>query len=76
MFFWFGLAGIIATGFMLALGGDYWALAGHLQFSRYSSRTLGVLVALTGLVGVFDICALGVILAGSVIIIQRLRGRI
>jgi hypothetical protein len=32
--------------------------------------TLAVLVA------VFDLCALGVILAGSVVFVQRLRGRL
>lgn len=74
-FFWFGLAGIIATGFMLALGGDYWAIAGHLTFGRNPYRALAVLAALAGLAGVFDICALGVIFAAGVIIVQRLRGR-
>jgi hypothetical protein len=75
-YFWFGLAGIIASGFMLALGSDYWALAGELSFAPYPYRLVLLLAALVVLVAVFDLCALGVIFVGGVTIVQRLRGRI
>jgi 4-amino-4-deoxy-L-arabinose transferase-like glycosyltransferase len=71
-FFWFGLAGIIATGFLLAIGGDYWTLS---QLTPTSSRLRVLLVGLAVLVGIFDICGCGVIFAGGVILVQRLRGR-
>jgi hypothetical protein len=74
MFFWIGLVGIIASGLMVDLDGGYWALATIPGFT--SSRTFLLLVALAGLVIFFDICAFGVIFAGGVIIVQRLRGRI
>jgi hypothetical protein len=75
-YFWFGLVGIIATGFMLALGSDYWAIARQVSFGPNPVKAFAVLVALAGLVVVFDICAFGVTFAGGVMLIQRLRGRI
>ena len=75
MFFWVGLAGIIATGLIVGMGGDnYWALSkvgGSFSFRGPLLFFLGGV-----LVGLFDFCALGVIFAGAVIIVQRLRGRI
>jgi hypothetical protein len=75
VYFWFGLAGIIASGFMLALGSDYWAIAGLVTFSPAPGRALLLLAALVALAVIFDLCALGVIFAGGVMMVQRLRGR-
>jgi hypothetical protein len=80
MFFWIGLVGIIATGLIVGMGGqNYWALS---QFGNFGGglpvEPKGLLLFFVGgvMVGLCDICALGVIFAGGVLVVQRLRGRI
>ena len=80
VFVWIGLIGIIATGLMVGMGGDYyWALSkvGGI-FGEPSVSLRGPLFFLTGaiLVGLFDLSALCVVFAGGVLVVQRLRGRI
>jgi hypothetical protein len=76
-FFWVGLFGIVATGAIVGVGGDgYWGLAhfGGMDpafLPQRNTALLGVIVFLTGLC---DLVALGVILAGAVILVQRLSG--
>jgi hypothetical protein len=78
LFFWIGLSGIIATGAMVGIGGDnYWALAsvGNLDPSVESVKGRALMVALAALTAWCDLVAFGVIFAGGVIVVQRLRGR-
>jgi hypothetical protein len=78
-FFWIGLFGIIATGLIVGMGGqNYWALSQVGNFGGGSVEPKGLVAFLIGgiLVGLADICALGVIFAGGVLVVQRLRGRI
>jgi len=73
-FFWVGLSGIVATGAMVGAGGDnYWAV-GHIGPPFVPQRTTAVLGVLVFLVGLCDLVALGVIFAGAVVLVQRLRG--
>lgn len=69
-FFWIGLAGIVATGLIVGMGGDnFWAIAkanppfGSLPIAV--TRGTVVFFAFAVLVGLFDICAAGVIFAGG-----------
>jgi hypothetical protein len=79
-FFWIGLIGIIATGLIVGMGGDnFWALSkvGGIAGTQSLSHRGQILFFLGAiLVGLADICAGGVIFAGGVLIVQRLRGRI
>jgi hypothetical protein len=77
-YFWMGLAGIVATGLIVGIGGDnYWALA-HLGSLRGTacicSRGRAILFSIGVLVGLFDFSALGVMFAAAVTYVQRLRG--
>jgi uncharacterized membrane protein YjgN (DUF898 family) len=86
LFFLIGLVGIVATGLILGMGGEnYWALAnGNPPFgtepfgSHPGVLSKGILLFLILGVYVFlsDLIAFGVIFAGSVLVVQRLRGRI
>jgi hypothetical protein len=74
-----GLIGIIATGAILGIGGDnYWAVGniGSLDPSVVSSNGRLLMAALAVLIELFDVVAFGVIFAGGVILVQRLRGRV
>jgi hypothetical protein len=77
-YFWMGLAGIMATGLIAGMGGDnYWAFAhfGSLRgASCICSRGHLLLFAVGVLTGTLDLSALGVMFAGSVVFVQRLRG--
>ena len=76
-FFWIGLIGIVATGTILGIGGDnYWALAnfGNLDPTVPSVRGYALMGVAAVMVGLFDLVAFGVIFAGAVIVVQRLRG--
>jgi len=78
-YFWCGLIGILATGVMLGMGGaNYWALAniGRLTTSFPSTRGFVLMLTLAVLVALLDLIALGVVFAGGVVGVQRLRGRI
>jgi hypothetical protein len=73
-YFWVGLFGIVATGALLGIGGDnYWGI-GHMDPSFAPQRTTAVLGVIVFLVGLCDLVALGVMFAGAVILVQRLRG--
>ena len=79
-FFWIGLIGILATGCMLGVGGDnLWQLAYFNPPFGFKPHIIGrghaLLVVLGAVIGLFDLIALGVIFAGGVVVIQRLRGR-
>jgi hypothetical protein len=80
-FFWIGLIGIIATGAILgAGGGNLWTLAYYNPPFGFEPHIVGrghlLLVTLVALIAVFDLCGFGVIFAGGVLVVQRLRGRI
>ncbi len=73
-FFWVGLFGIVATGTMLGMGGaNYWGV-GHIDPPFVPQRATALLGVLVFLVGLCDLVALGVIFAGAVILVTRLRG--
>jgi hypothetical protein len=78
LLFLIGLIGIIATGAIVGIGGDnYWALGyiGTLDPSVPSSRGHVLMAVLGVLIGLFDVVAFGIIFAGCVILVQRLRGQ-
>jgi hypothetical protein len=73
-FFAIGLFGILGTGAIVGVGDDnYWGV-GHIDPPFVPQRTTAILGVLVFLVGLSDLVALGVILAGAVIVVQRLRG--
>jgi hypothetical protein len=73
-FFWVGLFGIVATGALLGIGGDnYWGI-GQTDLAFAPRRTTAVLGVIVFLVGLCDVVALGVMFAGAVILVLRLRG--
>jgi hypothetical protein len=76
-FFWLGLAGIIATGLIVGMGGDnYWAFAhfGSLRGATcICSRGHGLMFFVGVLVGALDLNALGLMFAAVVTLIQRWR---
>jgi hypothetical protein len=73
-FFWVGLFGIVATGAIVGVGGDnYWGI-GHIDPPFVPQKTTALLGVFVFLVGLCDLVALGVVLAGAVILVQRLRG--
>jgi hypothetical protein len=77
-FFWIGLLGIVATGAMVGIGGDnYWGLAnfGNLDPNHEKVRGHALVAALAVLAGLCDLVAFGVIFAGCVVVVQRLRSR-
>ena len=78
VFFWCGLAGILSTGAIMGIGGDnYWALANVGRFgSTPSVKGLTLMFLIGVMVAGLDLIAIGVIFAGAVLVIQRLRGRI
>ena len=66
--------GVVATGAIVGVGGDnYWAV-GRAVEGPASQRATALLGVLVFLVGLCDLVALGVIFAGGVIVVQRLRG--
>jgi hypothetical protein len=76
-FFWIGLFGIVVTGALIGIGGDsYWGLASHFSFGSGigSSKSRALLGVCVFLVGLCDLVAFGVIFAGAVVVVQRLRG--
>jgi hypothetical protein len=74
-FFWVGLFGIVATGTIVGVGGDnYWAVAHAFDSPSTISRGAGLLGAFAFVVGLCDLVALGVMFAGTVILVQRIRG--
>jgi hypothetical protein len=78
LLFWMGLVGTIATGAIIGIGGDnYWAIGnvGSLQPSVGYSKGRAVMAAFGVLIAWCDVVAFGVIFAGGVIVVQRLRGR-
>jgi len=77
-FFWLGLAGIIATGLIVGMGGDnYWAFA-HFGSLRgptcICAKGHALLFAVGVLVGALDLNGLGLMFAAVVILVQRRRG--
>jgi len=70
--FWMGLAGIIGTGFIVALDGVYWNLA---QWG-FHARGLFFVIVFAVFSGLGDLSAFGVIFVGGVLTVQRLRGRV
>ena len=72
MAFWTGLAGIIGTGFIVALDGVYWDFA---QWG-FHARGLFAVIVFAVFSGLGDVSALGVIFVGGVLTVQRLRGRV
>lgn len=78
-FFWIGIIGIVATGAIVGIGGDnYWAIAnvGSLDPSVESVKGRALMAAIAVLIGLCDLIALGVVFAGGIVVVQRLRGRI
>jgi hypothetical protein len=77
-FFWLGLAGIIATGLIVGMGGDnYWAFAnfGSVRGPNCICARGHLLMLTVGvLVGALDLNALGLMFAAVVILVQRRRG--
>ena len=67
-----GLAGIIGTGFIVALDGVYWNIANF----GFHSRSLLLVIVFAVFSGLGDVSALGVIFVGGVLTVQRLRGRV
>jgi hypothetical protein len=69
--FWMGLAGILGTGFIVALDGVYW------DFAKvgFNARGQFAVIVFAAFAGVGDLSAFGVIFVGGVLAIQRLRGR-
>jgi hypothetical protein len=77
LLFWIGLVGIVVTGSIVGMGADnYWGLAniGNLDPTVPAVRGLLLMAALAGLTGLCDLVAIGVVFAGGVILVQRLRG--
>ena len=71
--FWMGLGGIFATGFMVDIGvGDLFADAQTILPLRGSAS----FILLAAFVCLCDLSALGVLFAGGIVTIQRLRGRV
>jgi hypothetical protein len=78
LLFWIGLIGIIATGAIIGIGGDnYWAISsvGSLDPGHGSIKGHALMAALGVLIFWCDVVAFGVMFAGGVIVVQRLRGR-
>ena len=74
-FFWVGLFGIVVTGAIVGMGGDnYWAAAHAFDPPSGISRGAGAMGAFAFVVGLCDLVVLGVILAGAVVLVQRLGG--
>jgi hypothetical protein len=76
-YFWIGMFGIVVTGAIVGIGGDnYWGLAylGSMDTSVVQSKSTAVLGVVVFLVGLCDLVAFGVIFAGAVVVVQRLRG--
>ena len=77
--FFFGLAGILATGTILGMGGDnYWALLNvNPPFGEAPVTARGDFLGVAaGAVAVFlDLIAFVVILDGAITVVQRARGR-
>jgi hypothetical protein len=80
-YFWIGLIGIGATGAIVGSGLDnLWTLAYYNPPFGFEPHVVGrghlLLVTLVALSSLFDLCGFGVIFAGGVLIVQRLRGRL
>jgi len=78
LLFLIGLVGIIATGGIVGIGGDnYWSIAsieGDPSVPTPNARVL--LLAVAVMIGLSDVAAFGVIFAGFVMLVQRLRGQV
>jgi hypothetical protein len=78
LLFLIGLIGIIATGGIVGIGGDnYWSIAsiGSLDPSVPTPNARVLLLAVAVMIGLSDVAAFGVIFAGCVLLVQRLRGQ-
>jgi hypothetical protein len=76
-YFWCGLIGILATGLIVGMGGDnYWAMAGFGSLDPHDPAPNAKVLMFTLVVfaGLLDLIAFGVVVAGGVIGVQRLRG--
>ena len=76
--FLMALMGIIGTGVLVAIGADnYWLLVNQPFGPRayVSPRTVAFFGVTFVAVGLFDLIAVGMMFAGGVIVVQRLRGR-
>ena len=77
-FFWIGLFGIVVTGALIGIGGDnYWGLpqVGSIGDSSFATgESAAILGVVAFLLGLCDLFAFGVIFAGAVVLVQRLRG--
>jgi hypothetical protein len=79
LLFLIGLIGIVATGGIVAIGGNnYWSMAsiGSLDPSVPTPNARVLLLALAVLIGLSDVVAFGIIFAGCVMLVQRLRGQV
>jgi hypothetical protein len=77
--FYIGLFGVVLSGLLVGIGGDnYWGLAHSMWFtpSALTGRYTALLGAVAFYVVLCDVVAFGVIFAGAVVFVQRLRGRI
>jgi hypothetical protein len=78
-FFYIGLFGIVVSGLLVGIGGgNYWGSAHAFWFTPpfLTGRYTAILAVVAIYVVACDIVALGVVFAGAVLIVQRLRGRI
>jgi hypothetical protein len=86
LWFLIGLVGIVASGLIIGMGGEnFWALAngnppfGTAPFGSHPGLvTKGILLffIFALYVAISDLVAFGVMFAGAVLVVQRLRGRI
>jgi hypothetical protein len=79
VFFYVGLFGIVISGLLVGIGGDnYWGLAHAMWFTppALTGKYTAILAVVAIYVCACDIVAFGIVFAGAVIIVQRLRGRI
>jgi hypothetical protein len=77
--FYIGLFGIVVSGLLVGIGGDnYWGLAHVMWFtpSVLTGKYTAILGAVAFYVVLSDVVAFGVVFAGAVVFVQRLRGRI
>src|SRR6267143_5331230 len=76
--FWYGLAGILATAYLvfIGLGGvQDWIVAGLLSFTKWGHPIGVVGLVVPVLLVEFDLVAVGMIVAGGVVFSRRLRER-
>lgn len=75
--FWYGLVGILATTFLVLTGEvDGPIISGLLSFTTWG-HPIDVLALVVPVLAVeFDLVAIGVIVAGTVVLSRRLRSRL